>query len=405
MNSLYTYYNNVQKMAAFRQAKRLQRGVKLGEDQYGDQTNDTRFESAPIPIGTYDFSLEFYMNSTGSNQAFPFVFNRRVYVPSEKGGISLYNGNSYINGIYGILMEAPADEESNADSIYPSWQAPTADEKYLLTITRQGTTVKAYINGELKVTKEQSEVKDMGDLQLAIANSSDVGFVRVWNMCLSADDVTAHYNNGDPMGYVVLKNLRIPQLIFPLPSYTESKNTFSSNSPGVDSNTTFDNPAENGFSGPFIRCEVISKISMFCAYRGTSPEAKSSPIRLKVEYRCNVDIYRDLALTNLILTSNEGDAKEAYINYAPNVSAYLISANNPDAYLEIRVLSIEAIGVLAEYLPQNLMFGRDDKAIATSWLDSAKQLPLSDEYMEPLFQSIGGYDMAANGVPEILYNE
>lgn len=144
---------------------------------------------------------------------------------------------------------------------------------------------------------------------------------------------------------------------------------------------------------------------MFCAYRGTSPEAISSPIRLKVEYRCNVDIYRDLARTNLILTSNEGDAKEAYINYAPNVSAYLISANNPDAYLEIRVLSIEAIGVLAEYLPQNLMYGRDDKTIATSWLDSAKQLPLSDEYMEPLFQSIGGYDMTANGAPEILYNE
>lgn len=42
-------------------------------------------------------------------------------------------------------------------------------------------------------------------------------------------------------------------------------------------------------------------------------------------------------------------------------------------------------------------------SIPLSWLDSAKQLPLSDEYMEPLFQSIGGYDMAANGAPEILY--
>lgn len=62
-------------------------------------------------------------------------------------------------------------------------------------------------------------------------------------------------------------------------------------------------------------------------------------------------------------------------------------------------------GLLAEYLPQNLMYSKDDKAIATSWLDSAKQMPLSDEYMEPLFQSIGGYDMAANGAPEILYNE
>lgn len=44
-------------------------------------------------------------------------------------------------------------------------------------------------------------------------------------------------------------------------------------------------------------------------------------------------------------------------------------------------------------------------SIPSSWLDSAKQLPLSDEYTEPLFQSIGGYDMAANGAPEILYNE
>ena len=225
MNSLYTYYNNVQKMAAYRQAKRMQRGVKLGYKQFGNGVNDTRFESAPIPIGTSDFSLELYMNSYGSNQSYPFAFNKRVYSVYAKGSIFLHNSNSYENGMYSILMEAPADEESNADSIYPSWQAPTADEKYLLTITRQGTTVKAYINGELKVTKEQSEVKDMGDLQLAIANSSDVGFVRVWNMCLSADDVTAHYNNGDPMGYVVLKNLRIPQLIFPLPSYTESKNT------------------------------------------------------------------------------------------------------------------------------------------------------------------------------------
>ena len=55
--------------------------------------------------------------------------------------------------------------------------------------------------------------------------------------------------------------------------------------------------------------------------------------------------------------------------------------------MTIEVLSIESVTVL------------------TSWLDSAKQLPLSDECMEPLFQSIGGYDMAANGAPEILYNE
>ena len=56
--------------------------------------------------------------------------------------------------------------------------------------------------------------------------------------------------------------------------------------------------------------------------------------------------------------------------------------------LKVRIISIKPLTNITGY-----------------WLDSAKQLPLSDEYMEPLFQSIGGYDMTANGAPEILYNE
>lgn len=90
-----------------------------------------------------------------------------------------------------------------------------------------------------------------------------------------------------------------------------------------------------------------------------------------------------------------------YLMSSDEVKA-LDNNNDPMGYV---VPKAKRDGLLAEYLPQNLMYGRDDKTIATSWLDSAKQLPLSDEYMEPLFQSIGGYDMAANGAPEILYNE
>ena len=43
--------------------------------------------------------------------------------------------------------------------------------------------------------------------------------------------------------------------------------------------------------------------------------------------------------------------------------------------------------------------------IAAAWLDSAKQLPYSDAYLPPLLQSKGGYDMVANGAPEVLFNE
>lgn len=40
--------------------------------------------------------------------------------------------------------------------------------------------------------------------------------------------------------------------------------------------------------------------------------------------------------------------------------------------------------------------------VALSWLDSAKQFPLNDEYLPPLLQSDGGYDLAANGTPQII---
>ena len=93
-----------------------------------------------------------------------------------------------------------------------------------------------------------------------------------------------------------------------------------------------------------------------------------------------------------------------HFNYAMSADEVKALDNNGDPMGYV-VPKAKRDGLLAEYLPQNLMSGRDDKTIATSWLDSAKQLPLSDEYMEPLFQSIGGYDMAANGAPEILYNE
>ena len=40
--------------------------------------------------------------------------------------------------------------------------------------------------------------------------------------------------------------------------------------------------------------------------------------------------------------------------------------------------------------------------VALSWLDSSKNLPLNDEYLPPLLQSDGGYDLTTHGTPEII---
>lgn len=375
MNSFYEYFAAQQKLAAFRQAKRMQRGVKLGYDQNVGSSTATKFTSAALPIGVEDFSIEFWGNTFGSKN--PDNSTIRLVGASVygKGSIYVYNVLLGVNGVTYVLFEGPNSGSPIDDSVYINWNSESKEDKFHLIITRQGTTVKVYINGELKATKEQSAVKDLGDLQLAIANSSDVGFVRVWNYALSADDVTAHYNNGDPMGYVVPKAER-----------------------GID-----------------YSVELTGKRTYTWDAENTSYLiiVPASPMYLGRMYKVNITVSNYETGTPFIYdTKYKVPAQNGtYDIVLKNISAidnrvYIAGGlNHTVRRLTLTVNSVTPVGLLAEYLPQNLMYGNDNKTIAVSWLDSAKQLPLSDEYMEPLFQSIGGYDMAANGAPEILYNE
>lgn len=262
MNSFYEYFAAWQKLAAYRQAKRMQRGVKLGENQVPWMA--TKLTTPKLHIGTGDFSVEFYGNSYGSDDfsGFPFIRHLKGST-ANKTAFSLL-AEKDTNGISFIQFG-----DTNLPSI--GYRNMNDDGLFHAVVTRTGNAAVLYIDGVKFKEFSTIEICDFGNIDLFIANSRNVELFRVWNMCLSADEIASLYNNGDPMGYVV-------------------------------------------------------------------PKAKRS-------------------------------------------------------------------GLLAEYLPQNLMYGRDNKTIAVSWLDSAKQLPLSDEYMEPLFQSIGGYDMIANGAPEILSNE
>lgn len=377
MNSFYEYFAAQQKLAAYRQAKRMQRGVKLGFEQNVSSSYTTKFVSTPIPIGTSDFSIEFYGNTYGSKTyTQSAVANKSQLTLYEKGSLFIYQAESDLGGISWILFEKPTTGYDTDDSINLDYTPSDPFEKFLLTITRQGTTVKVYINGELKATKEQSEVKDLGDLQLVIANSSDVGFVRGWNMCLSDGDITAHYNNGDPMGYVVPKAMRdlSPIQITGVNTYTWT---------GTDDVTEF-----RVTSSPRLQYLHKYRVNISVSdYQSGTPYLYAGSVVAIPASNGTYDVELEVSDAQYIFLTMYGGRPGS------------------DRRLTLTVNSIAPVGLLAEYLPQNLMYGRDDKAIATSWLDSAKQLPLSDESMEPLFQSIGGYDMTANGAPEIIYNE
>lgn len=192
-----------------------------------------------------------------------------------------------------------------------------------------------------------------------------------------------------PQNLVVARKQDFPQVVFPVASYTPSSGVFRLNN---SSFTTMQNnqPQANGFSGAYTRFDAITIISLYCAYMSDFIK-KQAPLKITFEYRSNRILYSSnisvspTAPDAVVIDVNEGDAKIASVTYGVGRSAYIFSDSDPEAWMEMRVLSIEVA-----------------EGAVLSWLDSAKQLPLNDEYLPPLLQSDGGYDLTANGMPEII---
>ena len=504
------------KIAALRSERERQVGVKMGYEQSITSDSVTALIGSPVSIGTGDFTLEYFGNSYGSATAYSsLMFNaahRDVY---STGSLFVYSVSG--KGIGWIVFEKPSSGDALLDSI--DLMAGEAETLFHFVLTRKGTTVKAYFNGELKATKEQSAVKDLGDFRLGMSNGSNMVMSRIYNYAISAEEVAAHYNDGDPAGYVLPgtmkgltpveitgenshtwtgvddsnyshivrvsrpftmgklykirlivsnweagnnpfikigtagsyylpdfngngtyeiyatpngtpysgvyiyagllntdrrmtitvdsvelvgciaeylpQNIRIaqkrdfPQVVFPVAGYTPSSGVFDLN----NLSTTIiknDQPQANGFSGAYTRFDAITSISLYCAYISDFIK-KQAPLKITFEYRSNRILYSSnitaspAASDVVAIDVNEGDAKIASVSCGVGATAFVFSDSDPEAWLEMRVLSIEVA-----------------EGVAISWLDSAKQLPLNDEYLPPLLQSDGGYNLTANGTPEII---
>ena len=462
-------------MAAYRQAKRMQRGVLTA--QGGFSTTDPALLHVPCTIQCVFV---------------PQTFESRQCVFDTRGS----NASPRID----IL-------ENGRMSIYYSGTSKTIDISigtlYNITFVTTETEQSVYVGGELlgsaPYSTPQFAYYVIGALtgRFMYRFKGDYLLHRHFNYAMSADEVKALDNNGDPMGYVVPKAMR--ELL--------SVNLIGSNSFTWDGS---DSPYYYNITGNPITIGKYYKINVTVSdYQSGSPR-----IFAGISY----PIPAQNGTFDIVVYN------ERYVN---NFPIYGGSDGDLNRHLTITVNSITSVGLLAEYLPQNLMesrkgpavepkakiyefnigdeyyksvltqakypydciyrvdyvvdewdyqpkpigsvgflgltgatiltpdgqdwstlekakvgesrtllvkmpgsgtpalyiYGGNDYETATarhlkvtikgitpvsvpiSWLDSAKQLPLSDEYMEPLFQSIGGYDMAANGAPEILYNE
>lgn len=472
MNSLLYYYNNVQKMAAYRQAKRMQRGVLTA--QGGFSMTDPALLHVPCTIQCVFV---------------PQTFESRQCVFDTRGS----NASPRID----IL-------ENGRMSIYYSGTNKTIDISigtlYNITFVTTETEQSVYVGGELLGSAPYSTPQFAYYVIGALTDGfmyrfkGDYLLHRHFNYAMSADEVKALDNNGDPMGYVVPKAMR--ELL--------SVNLIGSNSFTWDGS---DSPYYYNITGNPITIGKYYKINVTVSdYQSGSPR-----IFAGISY----PIPAQNGTFDIVVYN------ERYVN---NFPFYGGSDGDPNRHLTITVNSITSVGLLAEYLPQNLMesrkgpavepkakiyefnigdeyyksvltqakypydciyrvdyvvdewdyqpkpigsvgflgltgatiltpdgqdwstlekakvgesrtllvkmpgsgtpalyiYGGNDDETATarhlkvtikgitpvsvpiSWLDSAKQFPLNDEYLPPLLQSDGGYDLTANGTPQII---
>lgn len=376
--------------------RRMAKGVKMGYNQYVDKSASTMFKSPSMPIGTGDFTLEYFGNAYWATKSkTPLIFNDSTHSTYSKGSFLVY-GDSEL-AIRWVLFEAPMSGAPTDDSILLS--AGDRETPFHFVVTRKGTTVKAYFNGELKATKEQSAVKDLGDFRLGMANSSNMVMSRIYNYALSADEIATLYNNGDPMGYVVPKASR----------YFE-KSYQSNFTDGTDGWTGY-----RSSSGLLIESkEGILEISGdYANYQIRMPYPPApkcaSRYKMRVEFAEPVSIsrYALYAFTgNSAFQENVTEPKTILDGVTPldnNPSRYCyiyLYGITPNTVVRIKSVTIEPAGLLAEYLPQNLIPTAEGSVV--QWLDSAPQLPEANGILPPLDASVGGYDLAAIGNPKII---
>lgn len=488
-------------MAAYRQAKRMQRGVLTA--QGGFSTTDPALLHVPCTI-----QCVFVPQTFGSRQC---VFDTRGSSASPRIDIL----------------------ENDRMSIYYSGTNKTIDISigtlYNITFVTTETEQSVYVGGELLGSAPYSTPQFAYYVIGALTDrfmyrfKGDYLLHRHFNYAMSADEVKALDNNGDPMGYVVPKTSRYFEMFYNS-DFSSGVDGWKGTAGSLDL-TVQSNNGVLELSGNYSTYQIIRSI-------GSAPKyATRYKIRIELEEPILVSSFKFYPFsTSASISASFSEPTAVFegvsriLEAGLNRSCYLhIYGVTPNTVVRIKSISVEPVGLIAEYLPQNLMesrkgpavepkakiyefnigdeyyksvltqakypydciyrvdyvvdewdyqpkigsvgflgltgatiltpdgqdwstlekakvgesrtllvkmpgsgtpalciYGGNDDETATarhlkvtikgitpvsvpiSWLDSAKQFPLNDEYLPPLLQSDGGYDLTANGTPQII---
>lgn len=295
-----------------------------------------------------------------------------TYVPSDKMQIIAGFGISMIE-IYALT--------TNQLRVYCGGGNATVDivpgDSYLVDVAYDGTTAICYLNGAEAARFPVTGYK-VTDMFRTGSNTyipqGSIVFCRHYNYAISAKEVAAHYNDGDPAGYVLPNAMKE---LTPVEIVGENSYTWT----GADDRTY----------GKLI--PISRTLNVGSRYR----------ISVTVsDYEAGSPFINISGTDSASIPSANGtyELELAYTADYPNRIILYGGPTGTDRRLTLIVNSIEPVGCVAEYLPQNLIPTAEGSVV--QWLDSAPQLPEANGILPPLDASVGGYDLAAIGNPKII---
>lgn len=296
-----------------------------------------------------------------------------TYVPSDKMQI--------IAGFSSSMMEisvVSSEIRFYCGGAYKS-TVVVPGNNYLVDIAYDGTTAICYLNGAEAARFPVTGYK-VTDIFRTGSNTyipqGSIVFCRHYNYAISAKEVAAHYNDGDPAGYVLpnaMKELTPVEIV--------GKNSYTWT--GVDDPVSF-----------VIKINRVLSVGGAFRITGSVSNYKSGTPYLNLGHGSIAYLPKDNSPFTLVVTLKGGSS-----TLLPYIYIYGGSSSE-DKQLTITVDSIEPVGCVAEYLPQNLIPTAEGSVV--QWLDSAPQLPEANGILPPLDASVGGYDLAAIGNPKII---
>ena len=438
------------------------------------------------------------------------------YIPSDKMQV--------IAG-FGIPMIEIYALTTNQLRVYCGGGNATVDiipgDSYLVDVAYDGTTAICYLNGTEAARFPVTGYK-ITDLFRTGSNTyipqGSLVFCRHYNYALSAEEVAALYNDGDPAGYIVPKSRRLqatPYIRLMAPMTTDGWSSYNAQSIPptiVDGALAVTYPTEtgqgynNGIWRP-LSVNVENECYFLLKFKAKADD-DNTRIASFVGVGSGLPYYKHNVIASTSFTEYYAVFKNTRGVPMTSIGFYPIFNTSGNGKFYIKDVSVTSIGLIAEYLPQNLvgqwhekpfeitgittytwtgetdpvyyrelLLGRfiqtgavvmikgsvsdyqsgepfvyvgnrqamipaqngsftlkvinsrdninriyyyggvhlSDRRltitidsvelipdVALSWLDSAKQFPLNDEYLPPLLQSDGGYDLTANGTPQII---